>query len=149
MFDAGLGGLLAAAVVPAAVALGVEWLAKPRLGDGHRTPFEILDGFRWTGDLADLALWHEYERASRGHQAITWSKGLRKLLAAPARTDEELAAEEVGGDIVTLIEASAWRAITVVPGLPGYLLDEAERGGASAVRAVLAGYGIEAGPAPP
>jgi hypothetical protein len=117
--------------------------------DGHRTPFEILDSFRWTGNLADLALWHEYERASRGHQAITWSKGLRKLLAAPARTDEELAAEEVGGDIVTLIEASAWRAITVVPGLPGYLLDEAERGGASAVRAVLAGYGIEAGPAPP
>ena len=57
--------------------------------DGHRTPFEILDDFRWTGDLEDLALWHEYERATKGQQAITWSKGLRQMLAvepsAPTR----------------------------------------------------------------
>jgi hypothetical protein len=114
--------------------------------NGHRTSLEILDGFRWTGDVADLALWHEYERATRGHQAITWSKGLRRLLAVQERTDEDIAAEEIGGDVLTLIEASAWRAIVAVPGLPGYLLDEAERGGADAVAVVLARYGIAAGP---
>jgi hypothetical protein len=116
--------------------------------NGHRTPLEILDGFRWTGDFADLALWHEYERATKGHQAITWSKGLRKLLAAPERTDEEIAAEEIGGDLVTIIEGSAWRSIVAVPGLPGFLLDEAERGGAGAVAATLARHGICSGPGP-
>ena len=56
--------------------------------DGHRTPFQILEDFRWTGDADDRSLWRTYERATKGHQAITWSKGLRKLLAvehAPTR----------------------------------------------------------------
>jgi hypothetical protein len=116
--------------------------------NGHRTPFEILESFRWTGDVEDLALWHEYERASKGHQCITWSKGLRSLLAAHERTDEELAAEEVGGDVLMLIPYAGWRKVTGVPGLPAYLLDEAERDGAAAVAAALARFGIEAGPAP-
>jgi hypothetical protein len=109
---------------------------------GHRTPFEILESFRWIRGDADLALWHEYERATKGHQAITWSKGLRGLLAAPERTDEEIAAEEVGGEVLVIIDAAMWRKITGVPGLPGYLLDEAERGSAAAVWAVLARYGL-------
>jgi hypothetical protein len=113
---------------------------------GHRTPFEVLEHFRWTGDAEDLALWHEYERATKGRQAITWSKGLRKLLAAPERTDEEIAAEEVGGDVLVLIDAATWREITRIPGLPGYLLDEAERGAAPAVLAVLARYGLRPWP---
>jgi hypothetical protein len=46
----------------------------------HRTPLEILESFRWTGDLADLALWREYECATYRHQRISWSKGLRALL---------------------------------------------------------------------
>jgi hypothetical protein len=110
---------------------------------GHRTPFEILEAFRWTGDAEDLALWHEYERATKGHQAITWSKGLRKLLETPERTDEEIAAEEIGGDVIALIEPRAWREIIAMPGLPAFLLDEAERGGSSAVAIVLARYGVQ------
>ena len=110
--------------------------------DGHRTPFEILEAFRWTGDADDLALWRVYERATRGHQAITWSKGLRALLAAPERTDEELAAEEVGGEIIVRIPPDIWRSAVWVPGLPAYLLDEAERGGADAVLAALERFGI-------
>jgi hypothetical protein len=115
---------------------------------GHRTPFEILESFRWTGDIEDLALWHEYERASKGHQCITWSKGLRGLLAAPERTDEEIAAEQVGGDVVALIPYDGWRKVTGIPGLPAYLLDEAERDGAAAVAAALARFGIGLGPGP-
>ena len=57
-------------------------------------------------------LCREYERATRGHQRITWSKGLRKLLAVDERTDEEIAAEEVGGDLVVLIDHDAWRTVT-------------------------------------
>jgi hypothetical protein len=115
---------------------------------GHRTPFEVLESFRWTGDVEDLALWHEYERASKGHQCITWSKGLRALLAAPERTDEEIAAEEVGGDVVAYIPYASWRKVTSVPGLPAYLLDEAERDGAAAVAAALGRFGIGLGPGP-
>jgi hypothetical protein len=116
--------------------------------EAHRTPFGILDDFRWTGDLADLALWHEYERATKAHQCITWSKGLKSLLLVSDRDDEEIAAEEVGGEIVALIEVTAWREVTSVPGLPGYLLDQAEHGGIQAVSAVLARYGLHAAPGP-
>ena len=42
---------------------------------GHRTPFGILEDFRQTGDAADLALWHGYERATKGQRKITWSRG--------------------------------------------------------------------------
>jgi hypothetical protein len=113
---------------------------------GHRTPLEILEGFRWTGDVADLALWHEYERATKGHQAVTWSKGLRQLLGAPERTDEEIAAEEVGGEVIAVIAGETWRAVTRVPGLPAYLLGQAERGGLAAVKASLTRYGFAASP---
>lgn len=115
---------------------------------GHRTPQQILEDFRQTGDAADIALYREYERATRGHQRITWSKGLRKLLAAPERTDEEVAAEDQGGDVVVLIEHEPWRRVTEIPGLPAYLLDEAERGGAPAVGAALARHGIQLGAGP-
>jgi hypothetical protein len=115
---------------------------------GHRTPFEVLESFRWTGDVEDLALWHEYERASKGHQCITWSKGLRSLLAAPERTDEEIAAGEVGGDVLALIPCASWRRVTQIPGLPAYVLDEAERDGAAAVAAALGRFGIGLGPGP-
>jgi hypothetical protein len=47
-----------------------------------RTPFEVLDDFRWTGDSDDLVVWREYERATKGRQAITLSKEWRAALAA-------------------------------------------------------------------
>jgi hypothetical protein len=109
--------------------------------NGSRTPFEIIESFRWTGDAADLALWHEYERATKYHQAISWSKGLKELLEVDKRTDEELAAEEIGGEIIVVIPKDTWRAVAAVPGLPAHLLDEAERGGADAVRAALERFG--------
>jgi hypothetical protein len=106
--------------------------------NGHRTPLEILEAFRWTGDLEEIKLWRDYEKATKGHQAITWSKGLHQLLATEDRTDEEIAAEEVGGEVIALIDTDVWRQVVRVPGLPALLLDEAERGGAAAVEAALA-----------
>lgn len=116
---------------------------------GHRTPFEILEDFRWTGDAADRGLWRTYERATKGHQAITWSKGLRRLLAVEARSDDELAAAEVGGTPLAVIDLAAWRRVAAVPGLPALLLDAAEQGGAAAVLAELAARGIPAATGPP
>lgn len=114
--------------------------------NGHRTPFELLESFRWTGDLADLALWHEYEVATKGHQAITWSKGLKARLATADRSDEEIAAEEVGGDTLMVIDSESWRHVTGVPGLAAYLLDQAEANGRAGIVSALTKFGI--GPAP-
>ena len=101
---------------------------------GHRTPLEILEDFRQTGDKADLMLWREYERATKGHQRITWSKGLRELVQAEAeQSDEDRAAAEVGGTDVITIDTPTWRRIVKVPGLPALLLEQAEQGGAAAV----------------
>lgn len=116
-----------------------------------RTPFEVLDDFRWTGDTGELRLWHEYERATRGRQAITWSPGLRELLGVDAeeKKDEELAAAEIGGDDLAVISNSQWRRVVGIPGLVCHLLDQAERGGLDAVNAVLCAYrlGVAKGPA--
>lgn len=117
---------------------------------GGRTPFEILDDFRWTGDAADLALWHEYERDTKGHQAISFSKNLRTLLElADEKSDEEVAAAEVGGDALAVITIPQWKRVIQVPGLSGYLLDCAERGGLQAVNAALAAHGIRPAAPPP
>lgn len=95
---------------------------------GGRTPFEVLDDFRWTGDTDDLIVWREYERATKGRQAITWSKGLRQLLTAADRTDEEIAVEEIGGEDLAVIHGDDWRHIVRVPGLAALILDHVERG---------------------
>lgn len=110
----------------------------------HRTPFDIFDDFRWTGDTADLARWHEYEQATWGKQAITWSKGLRKLLSVEDKSDDELAEEEVGGEEVARIRNETWLAITRYPGLPAAVLDAAEDTGLRSIVNLLERYGIDA-----
>ena len=117
--------------------------------DGNRTPFEILDGFRWTGDVIDLHLWQEYETATKGHQAITWSKGLREILSVETRTDEEIAAAEVGGDDVALIPVGVWKRIVARPGLDSAVLDAAEAGGVTRINELLDRHGIGRAHVPP
>lgn len=118
---------------------------------GHCTPFELLGEVADTGDLAGLPLWHEYEKATKGHQAITWSKGLRRLLLGvePERSDEELAAEEIGGDLVLEISTGAWREITRNLGLETRLLEAFERGGQADAVALAARFGLVPDPDPP
>lgn len=111
----------------------------------HRTPFEILGDFRDTGDKADLDLWHEYERVSRGRKAITGLSFIEGLVDEEdvTMTDEELAALEVGGEDVIRLPGDAWREVTAIRGLPAQLLAAAERGGELGVRSVLRRHGIE------
>lgn len=112
---------------------------------GSRTPFQILDDFRWTGDAQDLALWGEYERATKGRQAITWSKGLRDLLLEDEddeKTDDEVAAEEVGGEEIAAFDPEAWKAIVRTPGIPVHLLERFEHGGLDGLTAAVTELGL-------
>ncbi len=113
--------------------------------DGHRMPFDILAA-AGTGERAELELWWEYEQATFRRRCITWSPVLRELrqewLNAEDKTDDELAAPEVDGEVVTQVTAGAIRRITCIPGLRARLLDAWETGGLDGLAAVAARHGF-------
>jgi hypothetical protein len=99
----------------------------------HRTPFQVLRDFLSTGDKADLDLWHEYEKASHKKRALTWSGDIRarlaELLRLDERTDEEIAAEDLGGDVVFAMPKKAWsKHVTHVDGRRAMLLNAMPEG---------------------
>lgn len=112
----------------------------------HRTPFEILADFMATGDKDHLNLWHEYEKATKGHQAITWSPALVKLrkdlLDVDDKTDDEIVEQEVDGEPVADITKGAMRYMAKVPGLRTAILDAYELGGIGQVAEVGRDYGL-------
>jgi hypothetical protein len=87
-----------------------------RNGSQLRAPFQVLADVTATGDADDLTIWHEWERASKGHRQLTWSEGIRQLagLAAKERTDEDIADDDLGSDDLILIDHDAWRTIAPV-----------------------------------
>lgn len=95
---------------------------------GHRTPWQILEAFRQTGDEAELGLWLEYERVTKGRRAMSWSRGLKARLGVAEKSDEDLAAEEQGGVVVTWIASAEWAALTRVRGALCRVLETAETG---------------------
>lgn len=92
--------------------------------DGHRTAWEILADFTDGGDAQDLAIWGEYERATKGRAQLVWSRGFRdRHVLAPELTDEEVAAESDGlGDVLCEFPQADWAEIQEVPGRIGFLL---------------------------
>lgn len=122
---------------------------------GQRTMWEILGSAvarptnGTTVSLAqrrDLALWREWEAASKGVHAIQWSRGLRALAGATdEKTDEEVVAIEIGGDIVyEFRDRNEWRAVVARQGARLRLLRAAERwqgkGVARLVQRIFAGF---------
>jgi hypothetical protein len=97
----------------------------------------MLRDFLSTGDEADLLLWQEWERGMRGAKQLTWSRGLKARYAVEEKSDEALAAEEVGGDVVVTITPTQWRALVRL-GLRVRLLEALEDGGERAAEAMLA-----------
>jgi hypothetical protein len=80
--------------------------------EGHRTPFAIAHDASETGDKADVDLFREWVVASHRKRSITWSQGLRERYGlGPERSDEELAAEDAGGEAVAEIDRDLWREI--------------------------------------
>lgn len=112
---------------------------------GNRTPFQLLADVVAYGEARDLALWHEWELASRGKRQLTWSKGLRDQLLAgiEEQTDEQLADESLpDGEDVLLLPRASWDIVTR-HNLTAQLLDavEEDQDGA-ALRLILLDYGI-------
>lgn len=62
-----------------------------------RSPWRILDGVA-AGDADELALWHEYEKASKGRRQMTWSRGLRDRLGLNEPLSDQEAADLEAGD---------------------------------------------------
>lgn len=119
--------------------------------NGSRSPWQVLAGaLRSVGDAdgvvdegADLererdrALWGEYERGMRGARQLEWSRGLKARYGIGERTDDELAAEDVGGELVAHVPGALWdayrRRVVRMGGTPARLLDAAERHGSDGV----------------
>jgi hypothetical protein len=121
-------------------ALGLEMaradLKTSRLGG--RTPQQILTDALDGGEVRDVRLWQEYERATFGRKLITWTPGLRKKLVGLVEEvdDQELAEAEVGGELLAVLEQSAWRIVRKAsPG--GVAALEAAEEGRPALRAYL------------
>jgi hypothetical protein len=114
---------VSAAAAGAYLAKGGDWSPAEEMtrGDlktsrvGSRTPFQLLADYYQTGDTRDRDLWREYRHVTRGLAAVRWSRGLRAHMlgptAEPERSDDELAAEDVNGDLVAVISLPAWARI--------------------------------------
>lgn len=86
---------------------------------GNRTPFQVLRDVYTSGLAEDLAIWHEWERGSKGRRQIAWSPGLRELVALPEveKTDEQIAAEDIGGTVVAYVDEHDFaRKVAPIPG---------------------------------
>jgi len=107
---------------------------------GSRTPFQILADYYQAGDTRDAKLWREYSRVTRSLAAVRWSRGLRDRMLGPfvvsEKTDLELAAEDINGELVADLAAVVWSAIRLA-GLDLALLAAAENGGDLAVRSLV------------
>jgi hypothetical protein len=118
---------------------------------GQRSSWQLLQDAA-DGDADALTLWATFEAGMKGARQLQWSRGLRaKLALAPARSDEEIAADDVAPDAVPIVTLSPmhWQAVRKMLGLDATLLDAAERGGADAVREAMALAGIRLSSDPP
>lgn len=113
--------------------------------EGSLMPFDIACEFFETGDMAALDLWHEYERETIGRSVIRFTKGLRARLLSneTEKTDEELAALQVGGVDVVRFAGWFYRKIARVPGLEGRVLTALDMGGFAALVELLMVYHLD------
>lgn len=115
---------------------------------GHRTPFEIARA-AVAGDARSVELWREFVVTATGIRALYWSNGLRALLKEMGfelddRTDGKVAADEAAaGTPIACIPSATWyRHIARRKGRALALLHAAEKGGATAVRALIESWGL-------
>ena len=109
-------------------------------GSKSRTPWQILAAVVEDGDADDLELWWEYEAATKGMRALTWSRGLKAAYGIGEKSDEEIAEEDEGGTDV--LELDDWEELIQEPRVVGQLLNAARWGGAEAAVAFCEEHGI-------
>ncbi|MFD8417536.1 hypothetical protein ACFV2Q_38385 [Streptomyces sp. NPDC059650] len=118
-------------------------------GQKGKTALELA-AYAAAGNEEALALWHEFEFATRGVQCLTWSRGLRERLAPlvelDEREDDEIPDEEVAetpeAPSLLIARDAWWRAIVPVYGARADILHAAEVGGLAGAIAVLDGLGL-------
>lgn len=107
------------------------------------SPWILLAGAR-SGDADALDLWREYEKASKGKRALTYSRGLRKGFGLDVEaTDEEVAAAEVGTRDDALFEVTDWAPIRRSPRLGAGLLAAVRSSGIAGAQRFCAENRIE------
>ncbi|MEU5840144.1 hypothetical protein ABZ820_41795, partial [Streptomyces diacarni] len=117
---------------------------------GHRTPMQLARAaVADDADPRDVELWREYAQTATGIRALYWSNGLRALLKERGfelddRNDGQVAAdEEAAGKPVAVIPSATWyRHVARHKGRALALLKGAERGGQTAVRALVESWGL-------
>lgn len=139
---------VSATAAGAYVAKGGDWTPAEEVTRGDlktsrtssRTPFQILADYYQTGDLDDRVLWQEYSRATRNLAAVRWSRGLRAVLlpsiAAPEKSDAELAVEDVRGALLIALSVPLWSRLRLA-GLELALLATAEDRGLAGVNTLI------------
>lgn len=91
---------------------------------GSRSVWQLLTDVTERGDADALDLWNEYERATKGKRALTFSRGLRDLLGVGREaTDEEIADAEVGDADDTGFYVTDWAPVAAQPALGAGLLN--------------------------
>jgi hypothetical protein len=109
-----------------------------KTGAGHRTvpTWELLRRVHQDGDADALSAWHDFERASKGKKAQTWSKGLRQRLGLDqVLTDEEIVAQVVGDERDARVHLEDWSWVHRAPADGGRLLTTVKTTGWAGVRA--------------
>lgn len=126
-------------------AVGNE-LARHDLKNGRRkgrTPWQVLTDAKDHGDARDLDIWTEYEKATFGRRAITWSHGLKDRLRVVEVDDEELAEEKVGGDVIAILDDDEWRTVRTTRGAMAELLSRVEHAGTDGGALVIGHFLVE------
>ena len=127
------------------IATGETWGAASELTKGFakvgkrfkgRTPFTLLRDFI-EGDQESGALFQEFALHFKGKRQLFWSPKLRKALAIPEKTDEEIAAElPPKREFCTRLLHEDWQLV-LSRNARWQVLKAAQDGGAPAVAALL------------
>jgi hypothetical protein len=148
-----IGDYLAKGVL-AAGAIGMELTQTQskvaRSVHSTRSMWEVLREAVEVGEAGAVRLWLEWERVSKGRRSIAWSRGLRERFGVGLeKSDEEIAAEELGGrdDTIAFITRAGWASMVRRPVLMPALLDALESGGIGALHTFLSENNIEWRPA--
>lgn len=110
-----------------------------RAKEGGRSPWQLLEDAE-RGDRLAAKLFRDFAAAFKGARQVTWSYGLRDHFGLDERSDEAIAADEVG-EVIGYLPARVYARVAY-RGLGAAVLDAAEEGGWDAVVRCLKGWGL-------